>query len=194
MLKKYFLLILFILMSCTKIDFNNGDVTDRFVILKGTHKDYSPKLDAMPQYVINNHSVEFDYMIDDNILAANNKNGISKIYGFSEGHHQQNSSARLGFIVIDSIISLYTYCYVNGVSPQQNPAGQRKYIGTIVPDVWYHCRIYRSNGYYIFVQDYNTTVSVLAGTAYDWGYILHPYIGGNFTLNKNVIFYIKHKY
>lgn len=138
-----------------------------------------------PNIYFGGKQLRFRYRIDDGWFAANNKDGISKIYGFSEGHHHWNSSARLGFIVRDNVIMVKAYCYADGVSPQQDEA-LKPTIRTIEPNRWYSCSISREDGFYVFRHEGAQEVKVNAGKPHSWGYMLFPYIGGRFTLDKDI--------
>jgi hypothetical protein len=152
-----------------------------FVIKAGNHSsNHMPVL----RFYRGNPSVSFKYRLDEGALAANGKNGISKIYGFSEGHHQRGSSARLGFIVKDNAITARAYCYVDGVSPQKNES-QKPEIDRIEVNRWYSCRISREGDCYVFNHDGKET-KVTAGRARRWGYLLFPYVGGTFTLDRDL--------
>jgi hypothetical protein len=118
--------------------------------------------------------------------------GWNKIRGLSQGHHQQNSSARLAYQCLhDTLLVVGAYCYVDGVSPQENPA-QKGIIDTIQPSVKYYCEIKRdSNMYIIKFEDKIWTGP--AGQDQNWGYLLNPYIGGNFTLDHDWVVQVKDK-
>lgn len=152
-----------------------------FVVRAGNHSStYLPSL----RFYRGNPFVYFRYRLDSSVHSANNMNGISKIYGFSEGHHQWSSSARLGFIIKDNIITVRAYCYVDGVSPQKNQE-QKPEIGKIEINRWYSCRISREDDCYVFDHD-GKEIKIKAGRKRWWGYILFPYVGGTFTLGKDL--------
>lgn len=169
--------------------FTNGEKMKSgvFTVKSGHH--YSSYVFPL-QIFTESPKINFMYRIDDGVYAANNKDGISKIYGFSEGDHHHNSSARLGFIVKDNVITVKAYCYADGVSPQQNET-QKPTIGTIEPNRWYSCKISRIDGYYVFNHEGMKEVKVNAGKSHIWGYLLMPYIGGRFTLDKDIKIEIK---
>ncbi len=118
--------------------------------------------------------------------------GWNKIRGLSQGHHQNNSSARLGYQCIDdSILVVGAYCYVDGISPQIN-TGLKGTIDTIQPGISYHCIIKRENGRYVILFE-NKSWTCPAGENLNWGYLLNPYIGGDFTLDHDWVVRIKDK-
>jgi hypothetical protein len=116
--------------------------------------------------------------------------GWNKIRGFSHGHHQDNSSARLAYQCLgDTLLVVGGYCYVNGVSPQDNPL-QKGIIDTISSNSEYQCRIILEDGKYKFYFESKYWESP-GGSDKGWGYELNPYIGGNFVLDHDWITEIK---
>jgi hypothetical protein len=110
--------------------------------------------------------------------------GWNKIRGFSQGEHQSNSSARLGYQCLDdTLLVVGAYCYVDGISPQENPA-QKGIIDTVQAGNTYLCRILREDGKYKFYFG-DKYWEGPAGKFIDWGYRLNPYIGGEFTLDHD---------
>jgi hypothetical protein len=134
---------------------------------------------------INVNKIEFKFKADSSWYYATPENpGWNKIRGFSNGHHHDNSSARLGYQCInDSILVVGAYCYVDGVSPQENPL-QKGIIDTIYPGKVYYCKISRENDRYIFKFE-GKSWECPAGVDKDWGYILNPYVGGEFTFDHD---------
>jgi hypothetical protein len=133
----------------------------------------------------NTNKIDFDFKVNPTWYYEEPDNpGWNKIRGFSHGHHQENSSARLGYQCFhDSLLVVGAYCYVNGVSPQENPA-QKGIIDTIQPGKVYHCAIILENGKYIFSFEGKTWEGP-AGDDLNWGYLLNPYVGGEFTLDHD---------
>ncbi|HNQ83660.1 MAG TPA: hypothetical protein PKM34_08460 [Bacteroidales bacterium] len=116
--------------------------------------------------------------------------GWNKIRGLSHGHHQNNSSARLVYQCIgNTLLVVGAYCYADGISPQQNPA-LKGIIDTIQPGIKYFCSIHRKDDQYIFKFEDKTWIGP-AGKYLSWGYLLNPYIGGEFTLEKDWVVKIK---
>lgn len=151
-----------------------------YVIKAGNHSAIDINLPT-----INVDKIDFKFKADSSWYYPPPPNpGWNKIRGFSNGHYQDNSSARLGYQCFgDSILVVGAYCYVNGVSPQENTA-QKGIIDTIYPGKVYHCKISRENGRYIFEFE-NKVWESPAGKAIDWGYLLNPYIGGEFILDHD---------
>jgi hypothetical protein len=134
---------------------------------------------------INVDKIEFKFKVDSSWYYPEPVSpGWNKIRGFSNGHHQDNSSARLGYKCMnDSVLVVGAYCYADGVSPQENPA-QKGIIDTVQPGNVYHCAIKRENGKYIFEFE-DKSWEGPAGKDIKWGYILDPYVGGEFTFDHD---------
>jgi hypothetical protein len=159
-----------------------------FVVSKGNHA--TNDLSAM---LFDTEQIEFWFKADSSWYYPEPVNpGWNKIRGLSHGHHQNNSSARLGYQCLnDTLLVVGAYCYVNGVSPQVNQA-QKGIIDTIHPGEVYYCRIRWENQQYIIKFEDKTWIGP-AGKNQNWGYLLNPYIGGEFTLNHDWIVRIKDK-
>jgi hypothetical protein len=151
-----------------------------YIVKAGNHSTIDISLPT-----INVDQIEFKFKVDSSWYYHTPESpGWNKIRGFSNGHHQDNSSARLGYQCFsDTVLVVGAYCYVNGVSPQENPL-QKGIIDTIYPGKVYHCRISRENGKYIFKFE-DKLWECPAGKAIDWGYILNPYVGGEFTFDHD---------
>ena len=165
---------LILLSSC-----NNNWKT--YVVKAGNHStnDISTPL-------TNKDKIEFDFKVNTTWYYSEPENpGWNKIRGISHGHHQENSSARLGYQCFnDSLLVVGAYCYVNGVSPQENPL-QKGIIDTIQPgNKVYHCTISRENGKYIIAFE-DKKWEGPAGDDLNWGYTLNPYVGGDFTFDHD---------
>ena len=158
------------------------------VVSKGNHSS-----NDMSTMLFNTDEIEFSFMADSSwYYPEPAAPGWNKIRGLSHGHHQNNSSARLGYKCIDnSVLVVGAYCYVDGISPQMNTA-LKGTIDTIQPGINYHCTIKRENGSY-FILFENKAWSCPAGENYNWGYLLNPYIGGDFTLDHDWVVLIKDK-
>lgn len=112
------------------------------------------------------------------------RNGWSKLRGFSKGLHHDGGSARLVYkCVNDTTLLAGSYCYVNGVHPN-NGTNQQAILDTIYPDQIYHCIIKHEAGKFKFYFE-DTYWEVNAGECPNWGYMLNPFIGGVFTLDHN---------
>jgi hypothetical protein len=151
-----------------------------YIVKAGNHASNEISLPT-----INVDQIKFKFKVDSSwYYHAPVNPGWNKIRGFSYGHHQKNSSARLGYQCInDTVLVVGAYCYVNGVSPQENPA-QKGVIDTIYPGREYRCKIKYESGKYIFEFEGKLWEGP-AGEALGWGYILNPYIGGEFTLDHD---------
>lgn len=95
---------------------------------------------------------------------------INKLFGFSYGMHHTNS-VRVGWRCKDGIITLFAYCYRNGLV-------STKYLTRIKIDNYYDIEIYVGQGYVRF-----TTNGVDKFLTLDYtpaiGYNLLPYFGGD---------------
>jgi hypothetical protein len=135
--------------------------------------------------------IDFDFKVNNSWYYNEPINpGWNKIRGLSHGHHQDNSSARLGYQCFkDSILVVGAYCYVDGISPQDNPL-QKGIIDTIQPGKEYHCTISRQNSKYI-IEFGDRKWEGPAGKDIDVGYLLNPYVGGDFTFDHDWLVEIK---
>lgn len=158
------------------------------VVKKGNHST-----NDLSKMLYNTDKIEFLFMADSSWYYAQPESpGWNKIRGLSHGHHHNNSSARLGYqCTKDSLLVVGAYCYVNGVSPQ-NEDDQKVIIDTIQPGKVYHCIIKRENDMYI-IKFQDKTWTGPAGEHHNWGYLLNPYIGGVFTLDHDWVVKLKDK-
>jgi hypothetical protein len=116
--------------------------------------------------------------------------GWNKIRGFSDGNHHNQSSARLVYQCLsDTLLVVGGYCYCNGVSPMEDP-NLWAVLDTIQPGRQYYCRIVREDGKYKFLFE-GKYWECPAGKNINWGYLLKPYVGGQFTLDHDWIVEIK---
>lgn len=157
-----------------------------YIVKAGNH---SPNDISLP--IMNVDQIKFKFKVDSSwYYQAPPNPGWNKTRGFSNGQHQNNSSARLGYQRFkDSTLVVGAYCYVNGVSPQENPV-QKGIIDTIYPGKVHYCEIKRVNGKYIFKFE-DKVWEGPAGKTIDWGYLLNPYVGGEFTFGHDWIAEIK---
>ena len=158
----------------------------KYTITKGSHGSGD-----LGKPLISVNEIEFEFKTNDTwYYKAVPNPGWNKIRGFSHGHHQDNSSARLGYQCLnDSVLVVGGYCYRNGVSPQEN-TDLKGIIDTIQPGKQYHCIIRREEGKYKFYFE-SKYWECQAGDSLDWGYLLNPYIGGDFTLDHDWVVKIK---
>lgn len=114
------------------------------------------------------------------------RNGWSKVRGFSKGMHHDQASARLVYkCVSDTLLLIGGYCYVDGVHPNDG-VEQQSIIDTIQPNQVYHCKItYDNNRFKFYFED--KYWECFAGDNPAWGYMLNPFIGGVFTLDHDWI-------
>ena len=175
------LLIIISLTSC-----NNS--WKKYVVKAGNHSTGD-----ISQPEVNVDKIDFHFKVNPSWYYPQPENpGWNKIRGFSEGHHQENSSARLAFQCLhDTLLVVGAYCYVNGTSPQENTL-QKGIIDTIQSGKTYHCVISRENNQYVFNFE-DKKWEGPAGEDLNWGYILNPYVGGEFTLDHDWIVEIKDK-
>jgi hypothetical protein len=134
---------------------------------------------------LNVNKIKFEFKADSTwYYNLPSNSGWSKIRGISHGQHQNNSSARLAYRCMDGkFLEVGAYCYVDGVSPQQNQS-LKGVIDTIQPGRVYHCTISRSKGKYM-IDFENKRWTCPAGKDLNWGYKLNPYIGGEYTLDHD---------
>jgi hypothetical protein len=167
------ILVLILLSSCN----NNWKL---YVVKAGNH---SANKISLPR--ISPDGIDFSFKVNSSwYYPAQENPGWSKIRGISQGHHKNNSSARLGYQCLnDSVLVVGAYCYIDGVSPQENPI-QKGIIDTVQPGNEYHCIISRENGKYVFNFE-GRKWECPAGKDKKWGYILNPYIGGEYTLDHD---------
>ena len=166
------LLLVVILEACTK--------WTRYVIEAGDHS-----CEKISKQLMGVDVIDFSFRTNNTWYYYETKSqGWNKIRGFSHGHYQNNSSARLTYKCIDdTLLIVGAYCYVNGISPQQN-ARQKIILDTISTNNEYHCRIIREDGMYKFYFE-DKYWDCPAGEELSWGYKLNPYIGGSFTLRHD---------
>lgn len=145
-------------------------------IPKGKHKRFS-----VPR-VKTTDSISGILYINSSMIYQSENNGISKICGFSDGINHHKNSARLGWICIDSTIWICSYCYKDGVSPQQDPS-LKKRIKPVSPGNTVRFVVERKHDQYIFSID-DITWKCEAGKQCWFGWFLKPYIGGTYTNDK----------
>ena len=102
--------------------------------------------------------------------------GWSKIRGFSEGNHTQNS-LRLGY--------RYNSPYmITGLYARVNRNIVAIYADTIQPNCTYFCQLAREGDYYVMRMN-GKEVRCRAGNGKKWGYVCYPYVGGDYTINHD---------
>ena len=157
-----------------------------YTVKSGNHSTHGISLP-----LINVDKISFDFKADSSwYYPKDYPPGWNKIRGISHGHHQKNSSARLCYQCWhDTLLVVGAYCYVDGISPQVNQ-DLKGVIDTIQPGKVYHCTISRENGKYV-IDFENRRWECPAGKDKNWGYILKPYIGGEFTFDHDWLVEIK---
>ncbi len=153
---------------------------EKYTIKAGNHSS-----SKIPKLLGKTSEISFYFTVNDSWYYPKAEHpGWNKIRGFSQGQHQSNSSARLAYQCLDdTLLVVGAYCYVDGVSPQENPE-QKGIIDTVQPGHTYFCRILRQDSKYKFYIG-DKYWEGPAGKAIDWGYQLNPYIGGEFTLTHD---------
>lgn len=129
--------------------------------------------------------IEFKYSISQAALYDYNKviNGWSKIIGLSDWWPHYNS-CRLAFINNGYGLQAGIYSYSNGKRTMRGITG-------ILPGRIYTIKIVRTKTQYIISH---TTEEGVTSTSFldmprrflPWQFILHPYVGGRFTLDKDL--------
>jgi hypothetical protein len=160
----------------------------RFTIKAGRH--YANNLLRMR--VMWGNKLEFRFRLSPSVLYNSTAvvNGWSKILGIAEPFGHTNS-CRAVFIVRNHRMFVGMYCYVKGVSPQEDQTLKEE-LGEIVPGYYYKIRIEREKKiFHMTLYDALTitqSVSWSMPAARWWlpiRFILHPYIGGRFTLDND---------
>jgi hypothetical protein len=169
---------IFLVSQSTFIDYSNEWRDIR--IRKGNHS-YYPSV----QFIYQLDEIEFYFKPNSSWYYKEPKrNGWNKIRGFSKGLHHDHGSARLVYKCVDDTLLLAgSYCYVNGVHPDQG-TGQQAVLDTLIPGKTYHCIIrHEDNKFKFFFEDKYWECP--AGKNPSWGYMLNPFIGGVFTLEHD---------
>jgi len=167
-----------IVCNATFIDYSNEWRT--VTIREGNHS-YYPSV----RFVYNLNQIEFYFKPNKSwYYKEPERNGWCKLRGFSKGMHHDGGSARLVYkCVNDTVLLVGSYCYVDGVHPNDG-IGQQAVLGQIEPGKVYHCIIKHEDQKFKFYFE-NIYWECNAGTNPDWGYMLNPFIGGVFTLNHD---------
>ena len=169
---------IFIVCYATFVDLANEWQT--IEINKGRHS-YYPSV----KFIYELEEIEFYFKTNDSwYYPEPERNGWSKLRGFSKGLHHDGGSARLVYKCVDDTLLLVgSYCYVNGVHPNDGIA-QQATLDTIQPNELYHCRILHQDGKFKFYFE-EKYWECDAGETSEWGYMLNPFIGGVFTLGHD---------
>ena len=169
---------IFLVTYSSFVDLSNRWRTIR--INEGKHS-YYPSI----QFIYNVNEIEFYFKTNESwYYPEPERNGWSKLRGFSKGLHHDGSSARLVYKCVDDTLLLAgAYCYVNGVHPNEG-VGQQAVLDTLKANGLYHCRIRQEDNKFKFYFEDNYW-ECDAGETSNWGYMLNPFIGGVFTLGHD---------
>ena len=169
---------IFLVSNATFIDYSNE--WRQVEIKKGNHS-YYPSIEFFPV----RNEIEFYFKTNDTwYYPEPERNGWNKLRGFSKGLHHDNGSARLVYkCVDDTLLLIGSYCYVNGVHPNDGD-GLQAVLDTVQPDKIYHCIIKQEDGKFKFYFE-DKYWECDAGKTPSWGYMLNPFIGGVFTLDHD---------
>jgi len=169
---------IFLVSNATFLDYSNE--WREVEIKKGNHS-YYPSV----EFFSSKNEIEFYFKTNDSWYYEEPvRNGWNKLRGFSKGLHHDNGSARLVYKCVDDTLLLVgSYCYVNGVHPNDGD-GLQAVLDTVQPDKIYHCIIKEEDGKFKFYFE-DKYWECNAGNTMSWGYMLNPFIGGVFTLNHN---------
>lgn len=169
---------LFFVSYATFVDFSNEWRT--IEIKKGKHS-YYPSV----KFIYNLNEIEFYFKTNESwYYPEPERNGWSKVRGFSKGLHHDGGSARLVYkCVNDTTLLVGSYCYVNGVHPNDGE-GQQAILDTVRSNTTYYCRILHEDQKFKFYFE-DVYWECDAGDTPQWGYMLNPFIGGVFTLEHD---------
>jgi len=121
-------------------------------------------------------------------------NGWSKVFGIAEPLGHTNSCRLVYGCFTKDVLTVGMYCYVRGKSPQENTA-LKQTLGDIQPDIWYNCQIAhftrnKDHFYYVAIWGNGIMRSFdMPCKPYRLGlrFLLHPYIGGRYTLEQDAL-------
>ncbi|MCB0821255.1 MAG: hypothetical protein KDC09_01060 [Bacteroidales bacterium] len=181
------LTILIVLLPITEVffvsytTFINLNNTWRTITIPAGKHSYYPSV----KFVYNLEEIEFYFKTDSSwYYPEPERNGWSKLRGFSKGMHHDGSSARLVYKCInDTVLLIGGYCYVNGVHPNEAD-DQQITIDTVQPGEVYHCIIRHDEDKFKFYFE-DKYWECRAGDSPSWGYMLNPFIGGVYTLEHD---------
>ena len=182
--------------SCKKLPVNpeTGRTIKTFKIKKGTHSS------GLFFDCSNSRGVDFIFSVNDSwIFPAPEKNGWSKIFGIAKKKVHKNSMRLVFQNTSTGHLIVGAYCYVNGVSPQDNPE-QKIILDTIQPGFTYNCRIIAFHNFWkvVFMNPVNDKVTnftyIFDSSLPDKSVILKPYIGGTYTLENDFYTTIEYKF
>lgn len=160
--------------------FNYSNYWRKVEISAGNHS-YYPSV----KFIYNLNEIEFYIKTNDSwFYEEPERNGWNKLRGFSKGMHHDGGSARLVYkCVDDTLLLMGSYCYVNGVHPNDG-IGQQTILDTVKTNEIYHCIIKHEDKKFKFYFE-DKYWECEAGDNPSWGYMLNPFIGGVFTLDHD---------
>ena len=192
---KKLLLILLVLTGCSVFaPLTTGLHEKAFVVKRRSH--FSQPYFSSSQA----KGVDFTFTVDSTwIFKAPQKNGWSKIFGIAK-KRVHNNSARLVFQnTTTGHLIVGAYCYVNGISPQDNP-DYKTVLDTINPGHKYNCKITTYSNFWKFTFVNTDTWKIIHWNCVftpplsTKAVILKPYIGGAYTINHDFQTTISYKW
>ena len=181
-----YILILILLFSCKKDD----DGFKEYVVKAGDHYKSGWRLTPTTK-----KSLDFEFKTNStwiwNDQYPEGVTGWSKIAGFSEGEHIENSCIILGYRYENGFMIVGGYGRADGVDASDDPL-MDGYIDTLQMDSRYFVRIAREQGRYV-IRINGKEWSCRAGKSFDWGFRLNPFVGGNYLIQHDWIVPIKWK-
>jgi len=161
-----------------------------FTIKAGKH--YARKFLGMR--ILFSNEIKFRFRISSTAMYDPSQvvNGWSKVFGISEILGHRNSCRLVYGCFTKDVLTVGMYCYKNGVSPQEDPT-LKQTLGDILPDYWYTCCIQHyqtpyESYYYIMLYGNGVNRSFdMPARRYKlpFRFLLHPYIGGRYTLDQD---------
>ena len=154
----------------------------KYVIKSGKH--YSRKF--LNFIITFKNKIDVKYSISSASLYNYEKieNGWSKIIGLSDYINPHKNSCRIAFIHDKYGLKVGSYVYSNGVR-------QMNTITTISPGKLYNIKIERTKEGYILShsnEDITSTTFIKSPRKIlPFQFILHPYVGGKFTLDRDLL-------
>jgi len=144
------------------------------------------------------NTLKFRFRIFESALYDHNKvvnNGWGKIFGVAEPFAHFNS-CRAVYMCTKSGLRLGMYCYLEGISPQENDI-LKKDMAQILPGEDYYCTIVRAKDRYTMTVSgpgiFGEAKMVMPAGRWPFPFrlLLHPYIGGRYALDQDAAFEIE---
>ena len=128
----------------------------------------------------NKKSMDFYFTTNDTWIWEDQypggSHGWSKVRGFSEGLHSQNS-LRLGYRYNSPHMIVGLYAKVNGNQVS-------RYLDTLEMNCTYFCQLAREGNEYV-LRINGKEVRCKAGNGKKWGYLCYPWIGGEYIVKHD---------